>query len=172
MRHASAAAALTLACVITSTTVGCAKPEPPVLTPKDATVTSLDSNGATFQLRVEAFNPNAIELAARSVSGKITLDGRHDLGTVTLAQGIKLPAKERTMLTVPLTAKWSDVAVLAALATENRAIPYAIDGVETLGGDRINVDVPFHVTGAITHDDLVKAASRALPGLPQLLAPR
>ncbi len=151
---------------------GCSKPEPPTLTPKQATVTGLDLDGVTFQLDVEAYNPNRIELSARSVTGKITLDGKHNLGTVTLAQGVKLPAGARTMIVVPLTAKWTDVAVVAGLAAERRPIPFTVDGVETLGGETFNVDVPFRMTGTITHEDLVKAASRSIPGLPQLFAPR
>lgn len=145
--------------------VGCSKPEPPVLTPKQATVASVSLTDIAFHLSVEAYNPNAIDLSAQSVTGKVTLDGKYDLGTTTIAQAVKLPAGTRTLIDVPLAMKWNDLGALASLAAANRAIPYAIDGTEKIGGERLNIELPFHMVGTLTHEDLVKVTMDSLPGL-------
>ena len=152
--------------------LGCSKPEPPVITPKEAIVASVSLTGVDFLLHVEAFNPNRVDLSARSVTGKVMLDGKYDLGTVTIGQAVSLPAGARTMIDVPLATKWSDLGALAGLAGTNRSVPYTIDGVETVGGEHLNVDVPFHMTGTITHDQLVKATMRSVPGFPMIPLPR
>ena len=143
--------------------VGCSKPDPPVLTPQSAKVTGVTFAGVSLELRLEAFNPNSSELSARSVTGKVVLDGRVDLGTAKVASAIRLPAGARTTLDVPLALTWTDVSALAVLASSNRAIPYTIDGTVTVGGERLNVDLPFHMDGSITHEEMVQATSRSLP---------
>jgi LEA14-like dessication related protein len=152
--------------------IACSKPDPPVLTPKSARVTQVSLAGVDLMLDVEAMNPNAVELAIREVSGKVVLDGKYDLGIATVAAPIRLPAGARTEVAVPMALTWKDVSALATLAASSRAVPFTVDGTVNVGGERLNVDVPFHLTGTLTHDDLVKAAQRSLPGLPGLAVPR
>ncbi len=156
---------LPLLAVVALALAGCSKPEPPVLTAKQATVSSVSLTDIAFHLSVEAYNPNTIDLSAQSVTGKVTLDGKYDLGTTTLAQAVKLPAGARTLIDVPLTMKWSDMRALASLAAANRPILYAIDGTEKIGGEHLNVELPFHMTGTLTHEELVKVTMQSLPGL-------
>jgi len=147
---------------------GCSKPEPPTLTPKGASVIGVSLAGVNVRLTMEAFNPNRIELSARSVTGNVTLDGKVPLGTVTIPSPVLLPPNARTTLDVPLDAKWNDVGAIATLAATNAPVTYAVDGTVNIGGDRLNVDVPFHMTGTIAHEDIVKATVRSLPALPGL----
>jgi LEA14-like dessication related protein len=148
--------------------VGCSKPDPPVLTPKAAKLSGVTLAGVTFDLSVEAFNPNSVELSARSVTGKVVLDGKYDLGTATIDKPVTLPAGARTTLDIPLALSWHDMSAFAQLATSNRAAPYAIDGTVTVGGQRLNVDLPFHMTGTITHEELVQVTTKSLPAIPGL----
>ena len=150
---------------------GCSKPEPPVLTPKSAKVVAVSLAGVDLALDVDAFNPNASELSARSVTGKVVLDGRYTLGAATMSTPIRLPAGVHTDLTVPLAATWTDLTALATLAATNRPVPFTVDGTVNVGGDRLNVDLPLHMAGSLTHDELVKAASRSLDALPGLKLP-
>lgn len=149
----------------------CSKPDPPVLTPKSARVTQVSLAGVDLVLEVEAFNPNNVELAARTVSGKVVLDGRYELGTATVATPIRLPGGTRTDLAVPMALTWKDVSTISTLAASNRSVPFTVDGTVTIGGEHLNIERPFHLEGTLTHDDLVKAAQRSIPGLPGLKLP-
>lgn len=158
MRALILAAALALA--------GCSRPEPPTLTPQQAKVTSISPDGLGIQVALEAYNPNSVELAARSMKAKVTLDGKYHVGDVKVATPVKLPAEKRTKLDVPLSFKWTDLSGLVALAAGNKGVPYEVDGTVELGGDSLSVDVPFKMTGTISHDDMVKATLKSLPKIP------
>src|SRR5689334_17633655 len=101
----------------------CSKPEPPTITPQRGKVTSVTATGIGFELELDAYNPNASALSARKVDAKVTLDGKYDLGKVTVATPLSLPAKKHSKLTVPLSMKYSDLTAIAALAAQNRAVP-------------------------------------------------
>jgi hypothetical protein len=57
------------------------------------------------------------------------------------------------------------MSALAQLAAAAAAIPFAVDGTVDLGGDALNVSVPFHITGTVNHEQLVGAALNSLPGI-------
>lgn len=148
----------------------CARPDPPELTPISASLTGISAASMDVEVKLDAHNPNRIDLSARTVTAKLTLDGKVDVGTFKVATPFKLPAQKTTRLDVPLSAKWRELASVAALALENRPIPYDIDGTVEMGGDTFHVDVPFHVKGTLTHDQLVKVAIGSLPKIPGLPA--
>jgi LEA14-like dessication related protein len=141
-------------------------PAPPTLTPKQATVTGVSMQGIDLLLEVDAYNPNAIALSARSVTGHAKLDGKYDLGNVTVTTPTELPAKATVTISTPLSIKWSDASMLASMGMTNRPIPYEVTGTVNVGGEKLNVDVPFTLRGAIKHDDIVTATMRSLPAIP------
>lgn len=156
--------ALILAAVVA--VLGCSHPEPPTLKPEQAKVTSISPDGLDLQVRLEAYNPNSVDLSARSVKAKLTLDGKYHVGDVKVPTKVKLPAGKRTLLDVPLSVKWSDLSALISLGTSNRGVPYELDGTVELGGDALSVDVPFKLGGTITHEELVRATMKSLPKFP------
>ncbi len=160
-RHLFAAVALVL--------VACAKPEPPRLTPLSAKVTAISTLGIDVALRLEAENPNDHAITARSLTATITLDGRHVLGTVTVPHNIKLPAHQKTILDVPVSSRWKDLAGLTTLAMAGKDVPYRIEGSMELGGDMVSVNVPFTVAGTVTREQLAQAALSSLPQIPGLV---
>src|SRR5689334_18078330 len=81
-----------------SLALGCSRPDPPTLTPEQATVTHISPDGLDVDVKLEAYNPNSIDLSARSVKAKVTLDGKYHVGDVKTAAGVKLPAHKRTQL--------------------------------------------------------------------------
>src|SRR4051812_48462089 len=113
---------------------GCAKPDPPKITPKEARITMVGPQGIEVLVRVEALNPNKMTLSAQSMSGKAKLDGKYEMGQVTIAKPIVLPPNVPTMIDVPMTMPWTDVQSLAQMASANRSIPYVIDGTVAIGG--------------------------------------
>lgn len=146
----------------------CSKPEPPTLVPKEVKVTAIGPLGLDVLLRLEATNPNRVTLSTQSVTGKATLDGKWDLGTVTVAQPIVLPPNAPTMIDVPMKLPWSDVKALGALATATGPMPYTIEGTVSVGGEKLNVHLPFRIAGTITREQIAGAALKAMPSLPGL----
>jgi len=139
--------------------------------PKEAKVTAVGPAGLNVSLLMEATNPNRVTLSAQSVTGKATLDGKWSLGTVTVQKPVVLPPNTPTMIDVPMTVPWTDVKALSAIAVAPGPVPYAIDGTVTFGGEKLNVDLPFHLEGTITREQLAGAAIRGLPAIPGLTTP-
>jgi LEA14-like dessication related protein len=154
----AAAAALVL--------VACAKPEPPRLTPVSAKITAISAQGVDVDLDLEAENPNGIDLTGREVKATITLDGRVVLGTATVTNRINLPAHKKTMIAVPVSSHWRDLSQGLELVTMGKDIPYKVDGTVEIGGDSLNITVPFHVTGILTRAQLMAASLNSLAKIP------
>ena len=47
-------------------------------------------------------------------------------------------------------------------------MPYTVDGTATVGGERLNVDVPFKLSGTMTPEQLQGALMKSLQGLPAI----
>ena len=148
--------------------LGCSKPAPPTLVPVSATVTQLTPVGIDLALALNATNPNGSDLSAQGVTAHVVLDRDIDLGTVSSSQAIVLPAGKTTPILVPLSVKWASLASIATLAQTTADVPYAVDGTVTMGGTLLNVGLPFHLDGNVTHAQLVSAAMRSIPGLEAL----
>ena len=151
--------------VVAISLVACSRPKPPTIVPEKATVLSVGVAGVQMKVELGIDNPNGIDIAARSVSAEVLLDGKHALGQVTVPHEFKLPAKARSHLEVPLVLQWKDVSLLLALAGSNRSIPYDVDGKVSLGGDLVEVEVPFRLHGEVTHEQLVQATLNSIPRL-------
>lgn len=147
---------------------GCNKPKPPQLTPKEVAVTSVDMGGFDMRVKMEAFNPNGFDIAVRSITAHVVVDGTQDLGTVTASQPITLPANARTLIDVPMNVKWKGIGGLAALAQARKPVPYTVEGTATVGGESLNVDLPFKLTGTITPEQVQQALAKSLKGIPGL----
>jgi LEA14-like dessication related protein len=150
----------------------CQKPQPPTLVPKKATVTGLTMTGVAMQLDIDATNPNSFPLVAQSVTAKVRFDGQYDMGTATITKSFDIPAGATTTLAVPIDVPWSNVAPLVSLASSAKDVSYDVDGTVAVGGSSLNVSIPFHATGTITHDQVVKATVSSLPPLPGFAPPR
>jgi len=146
---------------------GCSKPEPPQITVKDAKVTEVDLGGLTVAVNADAYNPNKIPLTIQSVTGTVRVDGKYDLGSVTVSKAMSLPAGAHTPVSVPLAMKWQNVTTMTALATSTQSIPYTVTGTVAVGGEQLSLELPFQVQGTLTREQITQAVVRSLPaGLP------
>jgi hypothetical protein len=66
-------------------------------------------------------------------------------------------------VTVPLA--WADLGAVASAAAAGRDVKYTATGTVTLGGDLLNVTLPFATSGTIAQRDLAQGAVNLLPGL-------
>jgi LEA14-like dessication related protein len=146
----------------------CSKPEPPTITPVSGRVSSISTTGLTVEAKLEGYNPNDLDLGVKSFTANIVLDGSIDLGKVSSAHAIKLPAHKRTKFDVPIAVKWNDVGALAPLAMSNKDVPYEATGTVKVSADDIDVELPFKVSGVVTHQQIVQAAGKSIPHIPGL----
>ena len=145
----------------------CTKPAPPTLSPKRAAITSISPDGVALDVLLGTTNPNAFNLTAGDVTAHFVLDGTIDVGTATFPQTITLPANSTKDIEVPITLHWGDIVPLLAIAASDRPwVPYAVDGSLALGGDLVQLQVPFHITGTVTREEILRATVQSIPGLP------
>lgn len=148
--------------------VACTRPEPPTITPISGRVASINSSGITVEAKLEADNPNDFDIKVRSFTATIVLDRQHDIGTVTTRHPLTLPANKKKIFDVPIAMKWNDVGALAPLALTNRDVPYDASGTVKIGARSIEVELPFKVSGVVTHQQIVQAIGRSIPKVPLL----
>jgi LEA14-like dessication related protein len=146
--------------------VACGRPKAPTITPEKGELTAIGPDGIHLLLHLNVENPNRFDLAARSVTARVVLDGKHEVGSVALSQPFQLPARQVTRLSVPTTLALRDVPVVLALAASSRDVTYDANGTVNIGGDSLNVNLPFHLSGALTHQQLLQATMNSLPRLP------
>lgn len=146
----------------------CKKPEAPVLTPKKATVSGLGLQGFRLDVDLDVYNPNGFSLSVQQVAGRVVLAGQHDLGMVTVTKPFELAEKSHNDVTAPLTMAWPNATLLAALAVSAQPVPYTLDGQVVIGGEKLNVTLPFQLKGTISREDIVAATKNSLPPLPQI----
>ncbi len=156
--------------ILAVASIACSPPQPPTLTPKKASVTSVSLSGIDLNLDLDATNPNGFDVAVQSIDASVTLDG-NPMGTTKVSEAIDLPSKATTPVTVPLSIPWSNMGPLAGLATSGKDVTYEVQGTAAIGSAKLNVTVPFAAKGTIPHDQLVKATMRSLPTIPGLTAP-
>jgi LEA14-like dessication related protein len=148
--------------------LACDRPKAPVLEPTDAVVKEVRLDGTELDLGLRATNPNGFALAAKSMTGKITLEGVSTVGTVNIATPMTLPAKATTVLRVPLSVKWNDLQTMTRLAGHTGPVRYTVDGTVRVGGERLELDVPVRFEGTMTEEQIATAILRSVPKLPGL----
>ena len=142
-------------------TVGCSKPQPPRITPKTVTVTSISPEQVGLAVGISVENPNGVDLSAQAVTAKLTLDNSVEIGTVTLDTPFTLPAKQTVDMTVPVAMPWTNLVQVAPLA-QRATVPYAVEGTVRIGG-KLSIDLPFRVQGVLSRLQLLHAIGA--PGL-------
>jgi LEA14-like dessication related protein len=168
-----------VACILLAVAAtACEKPALPTFVPVKAVVNAVTPAGVDLTATLTATNPNRIEIPLREVTGHLVLHKTTDLGTITIPFPKTLPAGQTTTMDLPLMVPWKDLLALGQLAGLATDIPYTVDGTVNLGGDLINVEVPYHLEGTVTQAQLLDAARNSIsaipgmPGLRGLLAPQ
>jgi LEA14-like dessication related protein len=148
---------------------GCTRPEPPTITPISGRVTQISPSGITVTAKLEGYNPNGFHIRVKSATTHLVLDSTYDVGTMTLQYPVDLPSQKRQTFEIPVSLNWRDVLTLVPMALSNRDVPYVADGTIQVSAASIDLEVPFKVTGFVTHKQLVEAVGRSVPkiqGLP------
>jgi LEA14-like dessication related protein len=149
----------------TLTLAACSAPEPPRLTPQVVQVTGVTPAALGLRLQLDAYNPNGVGLSVRSIRARVTVADRVDLGTADVPSGVSLSPKAHSPVVADVQLPWRNAAEVTALAAAQPTLPYRIDGAAQIGGERLNVELPFQLSGVLTREQLVQASLRGLPNL-------
>lgn len=139
----------------------CARPEPPSVVPHAVRVSAVSASGLDFDVELQVHNPNSFPLAAEAVNG--TLYGARDqkLGHGTSHPREAIPGDSTRIVASKVHVGWENVVALAPLLAAER-VPYEFRGDVTLGGERLNVTLPFTLSGELTRAQLLEAGLRGL----------
>jgi LEA14-like dessication related protein len=116
-----------------------------------------------------AHNPNSFPIVVNTVSGSFELQDGTALGTAQSATSFTIPSQGDQDLAATLDVRFSSLAALTPYALAAKPVPYRLRGSARIGGDNLNVDVPFTIDGQLTPEQVVAAGLR---GAANLLAPR
>lgn len=84
-------------------------------------------SGGTLGLVLAFHNPNKLSLQGTHLQAGIDIEGNH-FGDVDLSDDFSLAARDTTLLTVPLSFRWTGVAAAARSVLEYGAVNYSITG--------------------------------------------
>jgi LEA14-like dessication related protein len=140
----------------------CMKLKPPTLHPRAARVTQVGPTGIGLVVELDVANPNAFPLAVRTVSGTLEVGSGTEVGRGHAEPGKTIPAQGSSVVEAQLTVGWTKLEALAPYALSPSPVPYRFRGTASVGSERLNVDVPFVVTGELTRDQLLQAGLRGL----------
>jgi LEA14-like dessication related protein len=107
-------------------------------------------SGGTLDMALAFHNPNKINLRGTHLSAGLDIEGSH-FGDVDMSNPFSLAGKDTTMLTVPLTFRWSGLAKAARSALDFGAVNYAIKGQFAVDAPTTGThfDVPFSGQGNV-----------------------
>ncbi|HMJ13128.1 MAG TPA: LEA type 2 family protein [Polyangiaceae bacterium] len=156
---------LLLACGLVA---ACAKPEAPRVTARAARVTATGPKGIDLTLELDVHNPNAFPLLVQSVEGTLEVAEGAELGRGVAQPKTSIPAKGSSAITSQLSIPWSNLAALAPFALSPEPVPYTFRGRAAVGGERLNVDVPFSLSGQLSREQLLSIGlgGLSIPGAP------
>jgi len=105
--------------------------------------------GGTLDLVLAFQNPNRISVRGTRLQAALDVESNH-FGDVVLSEPFQLATRDTTLLTVPLTFRWSGVAAAARSVLDYGAVNYKMTGtvsVDTPAGQTL--EVPFAGEGSV-----------------------
>jgi LEA14-like dessication related protein len=150
--------ALLVAAMLSS---ACARPEPPSVSPHVVRLSAVSATGLDFDVQLQVHNPNSFPIAAEAVHGTLYGARAQMLGQGSSQPRESIPGESTRLVASQVHIGWKNlVAVAPLLAAEH--IPYEFRGDVTLGGESINVTLPFTLSGELTRSQLLEAGWRGL----------
>ena len=137
--------------------VACVRPKAPTITPKSAQVRAVDATGVTLTVTFDVANPNRFPLIVHAVDGRFSLGGDAgiELGKAHAEPASNIPAEGTSTVSSEIAVGWTNLAALTPFILSPAAVPYRFDGSATLGGENLNLNLPFTVTGELTRAQLI-----------------
>jgi LEA14-like dessication related protein len=113
-------------------------------------IRNLGLSGGTLDIALAFHNPNKINLQGAGLTAGLDIEGTH-FGDVNLTSPFSLAGKDTTLLTVPLTFRWSGMATAARSILDYGAVNYSINGKFNVTTPVLTVplEIPFSGQGNV-----------------------
>lgn len=139
--------------------LACARPQAPSITPRVVQVAAVSPNGIDLDVQLGVHNPNSFALSAQAVSGTLYVGQEQRLGRGEAQPRQPINAGSDGIVQSRVHVDWADVSALLPLLQHER-VPYEFRGDVTLGGQSLNVTLPFSIAGQLTRAELIQAGLR------------
>jgi LEA14-like dessication related protein len=139
----------------------CSRPQPPTLTPQVARVVAVSAAGLELDVEIKVDNPNSIPLTAEAVSGTLFVAEGQKLAHGSSRPGHSIPARGSSLVQSRLHVAWDDLTALTPFLAQE-SLPYVFRGDVTVGGESLNITLPFTLSGHLTRTQLLQAGLRGL----------
>lgn len=104
--------------------------------------------GGTLDAQLAIANPNHIEVKGAKLTAGLDLSGQH-FGDLATDQDFLLTKEDTTLITLPLTFKWSDMASAAKNVLGYGQVDYHMTGTMSVSSP-LTLDVPFTKDGTVS----------------------
>ncbi len=137
-------------------------PKMPTVTPQVARVLWVAPSGVRLAIEVDVHNPNSFPLMADAIEGVIEVGGGSVLGHGLSYPRGTIPPEGVSRVITQVDVQWSNLGALAPFLIGSGPVPYVFKGKARLGGEGLNIAVPFEVNGQLTRAELIGVGMRGL----------
>ena len=125
--------------------------EPPKVELEDVKISKMAGLHADLEIILSVKNPNTIDFDVKNLTYTLDIDDK-TITTGSLKEKVLVKGKETTMVSLPLTIKYTDILSSALLFVQKDGMPYRVKGSVELGP----FTVPFDDNGNLKSSDLEK----------------
>ena len=104
--------------------------------------------GGTLDAQLAIANPNHLEVKGAKIAAGLDLSGQH-FGDLVTSDGFTLTKEDTTLITLPLTFKWADMASAAKNVLGYGKVDYHLAGTMSVTTP-VTIDVPFTKDGTVS----------------------
>jgi LEA14-like dessication related protein len=151
--------------ILALTVAACSRPVPPTVTPREVRVTRVDPTRLVLSVVLDVNNPNSFSIVAQAVDGTLELENGTLLGRARVPVQTSIPAKASSQVTSELSVPWANLPALAPFALSGTDVRFRFRGTATIGGENLNVGVPFELAGLLNRAQVLELGLRGL-GMP------
>ncbi|GBD32185.1 MAG: hypothetical protein KatS3mg081_2081 [Gemmatimonadales bacterium] len=123
--------------------------EQPAIQLRDVAVTGLSAEGGSLLLYLDVYNPNRYEIRTARLHVAIEIEGIH-FGDALLESPLRLEARTRTPVQLPLTFTWAGVGAAARGILSRSSVTYDLAGRMLVGTPLGERDVGLRRTGSVS----------------------
>ncbi len=123
--------------------------EPPKVKLEDVKVNKMAISGIELDIVLEVLNPNNIDFDVKNLTYSLDVNDKQ-VTSGKLKEKVLVKGKEKTLVSVPLTLKYTDILSSALMLLKQEGMPYRVKGSAEIGP----FTIPFDDTGTLDSADL------------------
>jgi LEA14-like dessication related protein len=143
----------------------CFRPKPVEITPQSLRLSSIGPEGVGLAVVLDVHNPNRFPVSASAINAVLELQDGSELGQGSATPAFTIPAEGNAAVPAQLAMRWTNLALLAPYALNAQPLPYRLRGSARIGGQNLNLELPFTISGQLTSQQVLQAGIRGATSL-------